>query len=178
VRTIAERREIERRITAITAECSEWERKAEFALSRNREDLARGALMAKASASRNLAAEEQILASIIAGLAAQSEDLAKLQAKLAEAKTREKSLATRRSTATNQLKIRARLHDGRVGDAFSKFEKIERALDEMEGKVESYDLGQPRSLADEFADMEADETVKAELEALKAKLNTNNSTKE
>jgi phage shock protein A len=178
VRTIAERREIERRITTLAAERDEWERKAEFALSRNREDLARGALMAKASASRSLAAEQQILAGLVAGLAAQSEDLAKLQAKLAEAKTREKSLATRRATATNQLKIRARLHDGRVGDAFAKFEKIERALDEMEGKVEAYDLGQPRSLADEFADMEADETVKAELEALKAKLNNNNSTKE
>jgi phage shock protein A len=134
--------------------------------------------MAKATAARTLAAEQQILAGLIAGLAAQSEDLAKLQAKLAEAKTREKTLSTRRATATNQLKIRARLHDGRVGDAFTKFEKIERALDEMEGRVESYDFGRPKTLTDEFADLQADEQVKAELAALKAKLHPDQSTKE
>jgi len=170
VRTIAERKELERRIAALGRERDEWARKAEFALSRDREDLARGALMAKAQVVRSLDEAQLHLTNIVQGLEAQNGDLAKLQAKLADAKTREKILINRRNTASAQLKLRGRLHDVRVTDAFAKFEKIEQSLDEMEGRVEAYDLGQSKTLTDEFADLEADQSVTAELEALKAKV--------
>jgi phage shock protein A len=178
VRVIAERRELERRIAALTAERDEWARKAEFALTRDREDLARGALTAKAQLVRQLADAQLQLSHIVQGLEAQNADLAKLQAKLADAKSREKILANRHNTAAAQLKLRGKLHDVRVADAFSKFERIELALDEMEGKVEAYDLGQnpgqAKTLADEFADLEADQAVTDELAALKAKLKPSN----
>ena len=93
-----------------------------------------------------------------------------MQAKLADAKTREKILANRRNTAAAQLKLRGKLHDTRVNDAFAKFERIEQALDEMEGKVEAYDLGKTKTLADDFAELEADQSVTDELEALKARI--------
>ncbi len=173
VRVIAERKELERRIAVLSRERDEWARKAEFALTRDREDLARGALLAKAQVVRSLDEAQLHLGHIVQGLEAQNADLAKLQAKLADAKTREKILINRRNTATAQLKLRGRLHDGRVADAFLKFEKVEQALDEMEGRVEAYDLGQARTLADEFADLEADQAVKDELEALKAKVKPN-----
>ena len=171
VRVIAERKELERRIAALAAERDEWARKAEFALTRDREDLARGALTAKAQLVRQLADAQLQLTHIVQGLEAQNADLAKLQAKLADAKSREKILANRHNTAAAQLKLRGKLHDVRVTDAFSKFERIELALDEMEGKVEAYDLGhngQGKTLADEFADLEADQAVTDELAALKA----------
>jgi phage shock protein A len=170
VRVIAERKELERRAATLTRERDEWARKAEFALTRNREDLARGALMAKAQISQSLAECETNLASITQGLEAQNADIVKLQAKLADAKTREKFLQNRRNTAQAQLKLRGKLHDTRVNDAFGKFERIEMALDEMEGKVEAYDLGQTKTLADEFADLEAGHAVEDELEALKARI--------
>jgi len=170
VRVIAERKELERRIAALAAERDEWARKAEFALTRDREDLARGALTAKAQLVRQLADAQLQLTHIMQGLEAQNADLAKLQAKLADAKSREKILANRHNTAAAQLKLRGKLHDVRVTDAFSKFERIELALDEMEGKVEAYDLGQTKTLADAFADLEADQAVTDELAALKAKL--------
>jgi phage shock protein A len=170
VRVIAERKELERRIAALARERDEWARKAEFALSRDREDLARGALMAKAQVVRSLDEAERHLSHIVQGLEAQNADLSKLQAKLAEAKSREKILMNRRTTAAAQLKLRGQLYDGRVTDAFSKFERIEQALDEMEGKVEAYDLGRSKTLADEFADLEADQAVTDELAALKAKV--------
>jgi phage shock protein A len=174
VRVIAERKEIERRIATLARERDEWARKAEFALSRDREDLARGALMAKAQTVRSLRESEMHLANLVAGLEAQNADIGKLQAKLAEAKTREKTLAMRRNTAAAQLKLRGKIYDERMMDAFGKFERIEQALDEMEGKVESYDLGRPKTLADEFADLEADQAVHDELEALKARLKPTN----
>jgi len=170
VRVIAERKELERRIAALTRDRDEWARKAEFALTRDREDLARGALMAKAQVNRSLDEAQTHLANIIEGLEAQSADLAKLQAKLADAKSREKLLTNRHNTAAAQLKLRAKLHEPRVNDAFSKFERIEQVLDEMEGRVESYNLGQAKTLADAFADLEADQAVNDELEALKSRV--------
>jgi phage shock protein A len=170
VRVIAERKELERRIATLMRERDEWARKAEFAVSRDREDLARGALMAKAQVTHALDDAQRQLTNIAQGLEAQNADIGKLQAKLADAKTREKTLINRRNTAAAQLKLRAKLNDGRVTDAFAKFERIEQALDEMEGKVESYDLGRPKTLADEFADLEADQSVTDELEALKARV--------
>jgi len=170
VRVIADRKELERRVLLLTGERDEWARKAEFALTRDREDLARGALMAKAQANRNIEDAQSHLAHIIEGLEAQSEDLAKLQAKLADAKSREKLLINRRNTAMAQLKLRSKLHEPRVTDAFAKFERVEQTLDEMEGKVEAYNLGQTRTLADALAALEADQSVNDELEALKARV--------
>jgi phage shock protein A len=171
VRVIAERKELERRIALLTRDRDEWERKAEFALTRDREDLARAALMAKATVNRSLTDAQTQLAHIVEGLNQQNVDIGTLQAKLADAKAREKILLTRRNTAENRLKLRGRIHDDRVTDAFAKFERVEHALDEMEGRVEAYDLGRPKTLSDEFADLEADQSVQDELAALKARLN-------
>jgi phage shock protein A len=170
VRVIAERKDYERRITRLTAERDEWAKKAEFALSRNREDLARGALMAKAQINRSLEDAQTQLSHIIEGLTQQNEDIGRLQAKLADAKSREKIILTRRNTAQARLKLRGKIHEDRITDAVAKFESIERALDNLEGQVESFDLGRSKTLNDEFAELEAGKAVQDELEALKARL--------
>jgi phage shock protein A len=174
VRSIAERRELERRVEALRREEDDWQGKAELALARGREDLARGALLARTHRGQARAAVEQQVAQLVAGLAQQNEDIAKLQAKLADAKAREQSLASRRTTAGNRLKVREKLHDERINDAFFRFEAAERQLDQMEGRVEAYDLGRTPgrgpSLDEELATLAADAAVNDELEALKARL--------
>ncbi len=170
VRVIAERKELERRVAVLAKDRDEWERKAEFALTRDREDLAKAALLAKAQAGRMLAEAQTQLGHVVEALAARDGDIGALQAKLAEAKSREKQLLTRKDTAAARLKLRERIHDNRIGDAFARFGKVEQALDEMEGKVEAYDLGRPKTLTDEFADLEADQAVQDELAALKARI--------
>jgi phage shock protein A len=174
VRTIAERRELERRSESLRREEDDWQRKAELALSRGREDLARGALLARQHRALGRADIDKQIEVLVEGLARQNDDIAKLQTKLADAKARQQSLASRRTTAGNRIKVREKLHDDRINDAFFRFEAAERSLDEMEGRVESYDLGrvpgrQP-TLEDEIAGLEADTTVDAELHALKAKM--------
>ncbi len=170
VKTLAEQKELERRRAALAADRDEWQGKAELALTRDREDLAKAALQIKARVEQELAALERQRQQVEAGLAKQSEDLATLQQKLADAKAREASMIARHKTAANRLKIRSSLYDQRVTDAFARFEQVERTLDEMEGKVDLYDLAKPKSVADEFATLEADHQVENELQALKAKL--------
>jgi len=170
VRTIAERKELERRVDALRRELEEWQRRAELAVTRGREDLAKGAIVAKTRIGEALAREEHQLAQLAQALDKENEDIAKLQAKLADAKAREKTLAQRHKSAVSRIKVRTRLYDERITDAFARFEHVERALAEMEGRVESFDLGRKGTLADELAGIEKDARVEEELAELKARL--------
>ena len=170
VRTIAEKKEIERRLATLEREQEEWQRRAELAVTKGREDLAKGALLAKARVSEALSALQHQHRQIEDALTKQNEDIAKLQAKLADAKTREKAIATRQKTAVNRIRLRTHLYDERITDAFARFEQVERALDEMEGKVEAFDLGRKKTVAEELAGLEAESAVEEELKALKERL--------
>lgn len=170
VKTVAEKKQIERHLGEIRREADEWQRKAELALSKDREDLAKGALVARSKVLEtveNLAAD---LGRLETDLAKTNDDIGQLQAKLQDAKARERTIIARQQTATNRLRVKSQLHDDRITDAFSRFEHIERNLDVMEGKVDVLDLGRQRGLADEIAELENNDKVDAELQALKAKL--------
>jgi len=170
VRTIAEKKDIERRVGALERELEEWQRRAELAITKGREDLAKGALLAKARVAEALSTLQHQREQIEDALAKQNEDIAKLQAKLADAKMREKAIAARQKTAVNRIKLRTHLYDERITDAFARFEHVERALDVLEGKVEAFDLGRKKTVADELAGLEAESSVEEELKALKERL--------
>ena len=174
VRSIAERKELERRAATMRREVEEWERKAELAVTKGRDDLAKGALHAKTRTEQNLKELETQLAQLVEALNRQNDDIGRLQAKLNDAKARQRAIIARHKTAANRIKLRSKLYDERITDAFARFEQVERALDEAEGKVEAYDIGRPRGtnqgLHEEFAEMEADAGVQEELDKLKARL--------
>jgi phage shock protein A len=170
VRVIAERKELERRVETLTRERDEWQRRAEFAITKGREDLAKGALLAKARCNETLTSLERQLAQLNDGIAKQNEDIGKLQAKLADAKARERSIVARQKSAAGRLKIRSKLYDERITDAFARFEQVERNLDALEGKVEAYDLGRGKTVGDELAGLEAEASVEEELSALKKRM--------
>jgi phage shock protein A len=170
VKTIAEKKELERKLAGFVRDREEWQSKAELALSKEREDLAKGALQIKARLAQEIEAARKQLEQIEDGLTKQSDDVVKLQQKLADAKAREATMVARHKTATNRLKLRSSLYDERVTDAFQRFDQVERALDELEGRVDIYDLSRPRGVAEEIAELEAEHQVDSELAALKAKM--------
>jgi phage shock protein A len=170
VRTIAERKEIERKLSQLGREMDEWQRKAELALSRDREDLAKGALVAKSKIAEQIEALQHQLAHIEEALAKSSEDIGRLQEKLTDAKKREKVIVLRQKSAASRLKVTTQIHDDRINDAFARFEQVERNLDELEGRAESLDIGRRKTLAEEFSDFEASTKVEQELADLKARM--------
>jgi phage shock protein A len=170
VRSIAENKEMERRLDAMRREHDDWQRRAELALTRGREDLAKGALTAKARLAEAIAREERQAQLLASSLEQQGADIGKLQAKLADAKAREKSLAARHKTAASRIRLRTSLYDERITDAFARFDQVERALDEAEGKVEAFELGRRPGLVDDLDGLEKDAHVEEELAALKARL--------
>ncbi|WP_353858169.1 phage shock protein PspA [Azospirillum formosense] len=170
VKIIAERKEIERRIADLHRERDSWDRKAETALTHDREDLAKQALMAKSRAAEEADVLTAQLVQVEEALSKSNEDIGRLQAKLTDAKNREKALVARTKTAANRVRVRSTLHDERINDAFSRFEQVERNLDELEGRVEAYDVGRTKTLTEEIAELEADKKVQDELAALKARV--------
>ena len=169
-RSIADKKDLNRKIEAFDRERRDWDGKAELAMRKGREDLAKAALVEK---SRVASAVEVLKADYVAvdeGLAKLNEDIARLESKLEDAKVRQKALLARHKTANSRLAARKKIHDYKIDDAMVRFEAYTRRIDDVEGRVEAYDLGLPKDLNHEFAGLEAEESVNKELDALKARV--------
>src|SRR5690554_7781260 len=90
-RLIAEKKDTERQLGRYEKEAAEWEAKAELALSKDREDLARLALLEKQKAMTDAETLKTELDRIEEHLNRLSEEVGQLQEKLADAKARQKS---------------------------------------------------------------------------------------
>lgn len=170
VKTIAERKELERRAEGLRADIEGWQQKAEAAVLHDRDDLATEALEAKARSVTMLTVVERQLSQIAAALARQDEDMERLSARLQDAKLRERSLRSLHRIGETRLGLRRKTFDERVGLALSQFDRIEGTLDEMEGKIESYDLGRTRQLRVTLGQLAISTSVKDELADLRARL--------
>lgn len=169
-RSIADKKDLNRKLEALERDTGDWGDKAELAVRKGREDLARAALVEK---SRVAAAADNIkrdYEAIDEGLAKLNEDIARLEAKLADAKARQKALLARHKTANSRLAARKKIHDYKIDDAMVRFEQYTRRIDDVEGRIEAYDLGLPKDLNHEFAGLEAEESVQSELDALKRRV--------
>ncbi|GGI76519.1 phage shock protein PspA [Polymorphobacter multimanifer] len=170
-RTIADQKEMRRAIIRAEKAQGDWGEKAELALSKGREDLARAALVEKSKARSFVEQTEAEVSALEDSLALNEADIAKLEAKLREARARQNGLLNRIESATQRSKLREMIKGPRVDDAFARFEVMERRADLAEGRADALALGGPaRTLADEFAELSADDEVSAELAALKARL--------
>ena len=166
-RNIAETKELSRKADQYDSRTKEWAAKAELALTKGREDLARGAVAAKQQSAQMADVVRKEIEILNESVAKADSDLEKLQAKLNEAKAKHKALMMRGSTATNQIKMRKVMTSNKVDDALQRYERMERKVDELEAHVEAFDLGNGQSLESQFAALEADDAVEAELAALK-----------
>ena len=169
VRTIARKKELQRLLTQLQIEADDWASKAELALTKDREDLARGALAAKNRAIEQLALYDKELAHVEEEIGKLDEDTGKLKAKLADARARQKSIVLRSQSINSRLRVKSTINDGKMQDAMAKMDAYEGKIDRMEAELEAYDLG-TRSLSDEFAQLAASDKVEDELTKLRAKL--------
>ncbi|TMJ19727.1 MAG: phage shock protein PspA [Alphaproteobacteria bacterium] len=166
-RSIADQKEKRRQTQQLGALQASWTERAELALSKGRDDLARLALVEKEKLTDLGEEIADEIALIDRTLRAYEADIAKLQAKLREARARQCAIATRVETAHNQIRMREMYAGGRTQDAFANFELLEREADYAEGQAEVLALAAPRSLEDEIAELRVAERVDAELEAMK-----------
>jgi phage shock protein A len=168
-RNIADKKQIEKKIHFIRREAGLWEEKAAFAITRDRDDLARAALREKSKYDETATRLTSELLTIEGAIARLKQDTNQLEEKLRLARVRQKALVMRGNTARSRLLVKRQLQDATGADTLHRFEQYERKLDEMEGEIESYELANP-GLADEIASLEGDEKLDADLKALKKKV--------
>jgi len=169
-RCIADAKEMRRALSRLDELQKSWTEKAELALSKEREDLAKAALIERQKAAdmgEGLRAE---IAQIDETLKSYETDIAKLQAKLREARARQNAIQTRFESAVTRAKAREIMNGNRTEDAFSRFELLERRADFAEGRADALGMTGPKSLEEEIAELKAAESVDKELEAMKAAL--------
>ena len=167
-RSIADGKEMRRAWKRLDELQASWTEKAELALSKDREDLAKAALIERQKAADmadGLKAEIAVIDETLKGYEA---DIAKLQAKLREARARQNAIAARFESAVTRAKAREIMSGNRTEDAFSRFELLERRADFAEGRADALGMTGPKSLEEEIAELKASEKVDAELQAMKA----------
>ena len=167
---IAEKKERARLLKRLEQQQIDWERKAELALEKNREDLARAALSEKTALSDRIGYLKEELDHYEDQLAKYDEDIGKLQAKLTDARNRQRALVMRHRSASHQLKTRKHVYNDKIDEMLHRFESAEERIERIESEAEALDMGRKgKSLESEFRNLERDERVEAELQALKSR---------
>ena len=171
-RTIADQKEMRRHIAKLNALQDSWTEKAQLALSKDREDLAKAALVERQKAADMAEHLTHEIETLDEALKASEEDIAKLQGKLREARARQNSLVSRMESAQNRLRVREAYAGEKVNEAFARFDMLERRVDMAEGRADAMALGgQPKTLEEEIAELKSADKVDADLAALKASMN-------
>ncbi|MEL6364067.1 MAG: phage shock protein PspA [Pseudomonadota bacterium] len=167
---IADKKEVERKRNEFLQRANEWESKAELAIAKGRDDLAKGAIGAKRKATEMVELLDAELKALDESLDKANLDLTQLQAKLKEAKAKKRSMELRRETASTSVRVKRQIHDGRIDEALARYDAYERKIDELEAEAESISMGRPKSLEQEFAELESQDAVDEELNALKQRV--------
>ena len=172
VRVLAERKAAGRRLEQLEAEARAWEGKARLAIGKGRDDLARAALQEKHEIEDEVDAVGRELAATDEHIERLNDEIAKLQAKLNDAKAKKKALFIRSQTVESRIKVRRQVNRDALDGAFARFEHFERRMDNLESQLDAMDLGREAapSLAAEVDALVEDEKISAELERLKCEL--------
>ncbi|MDH3750708.1 MAG: phage shock protein PspA [Gammaproteobacteria bacterium] len=173
-RSIADKKDLNRKLESLDRDLDDWNQKAELAVRKGREDLARAALVEKSRVAGAAEVLKQDYLAVDEGLSKLNEDIARLEGKLEDAKSRQKALLARHKTASSRLAVRKKIYDYKIDDAMIRFEQYTRRIDDVEGRVEAYDLGLPKDLTHEFASLEAEESVRDELDAVRKRVAAEN----
>ncbi len=171
-KVLADRKAAARRLDQVRAEAQSWEDKARLAIDKGREDLARAALQEKCAIEEELAIVEGELTATDEHIAQLNDEVAQLQKKLTDAKSKQKTLLMRTKTVESRIKVKRQMHREALDNAFQRFDKFERRMDNLESQLEVMDMGREvhPDLAAEINALEEDDRINAELARLKAKM--------
>jgi len=169
-KTIADKKDMERQVKNYQTEITSWQNRAEMALDKGRDDLAKQALAEKCRVEEAVEAQAKELSALEIALARLENDVTKLQGKLNEAVARKKAIVARHETVKATVLIRKRIETNQIGVALSRFDRFEKKMDQLEAEVEAMDFGKNVNLSQQIDSLEEGEKLDSELDALKLKM--------
>jgi phage shock protein A len=165
---MAESKKIERQLLTLDKRVEYWDDKANLAVNKGRDDLAREALLEK----RRYGARTESLTHELADhetlLAQYKDDIRQLEEKLKNAREKERILVQRHIHAARKKRAQQEMRRIDSADAIFKFEELEHRIEHMEAEAELVNFGRKPSLEDELERLSLNEEIENELKTIKA----------
>ena len=169
-RYLADKKELRRQQERNQSQLQDWQSKAELALQKGRDDLARAALIEKGKQQQLVDALSQEFTAVEEGIAKLTAEIELLEAKLEDARGRQKAMLLRSAAAQSRLNVQQHGQRATPHSIMEKFDRMERKIEEMESKADVYHPNP--NLQQQFAELEADDAISRELAAMKERLQT------
>ena len=139
-------------------------------MQKGRDDLARSALIEKGKQQQLVDALSQEFSAVEEGIAKLTTEIELLEAKLEDARGRQKAMLLRSAAAQSRLNVQQHGQRATPHSIMEKFDRMERKIEEMESKADVYHPNP--NLQQQFAELEADDAISRELAAMKERLQT------
>lgn len=174
---IAERKKLERKVDDIDSRQQLWSDRANLAVSKGRDDLAREALVEKRRFTELSEALQQEISDLGALVEQYHGDIRELEQKLVSAKEKKRILVQRHKRASGKKRAQSDIRRMDSADTMYRFEDLERRIDGMEAEADMVNFGRPVSLDEEFDNLSDDLEIENELEKLKSAKYSSDETK-
>jgi len=165
---MATKKKIERQWEQVRGRLEQWAQRAELAVEKGRDDLAREALLEKRRFSERAAGLEAEQADCERLITQYQDDISQLEDKLASVREKQRVLVQRHIRAQSKKRAQSDIRRADTTDAFMRFERFESRIDRMEAEADLINFGRKPSIDDEFSLLEGDEEIEKELEQLKS----------
>ena len=167
---MASRKKTERQLDVVRSRDAEWGQKAELAVSKGRDDLAREALVEKRRHRERADALEKELLECNALVEQYQEDIRQLEDKLRAAREKQRILVQRHIHANQKRRAQEGIRRMDGSEAVLKFEELENRIERMEAEADLVNFGRKPGLEAEFDDLVVDEEIEKELATLKSSM--------
>lgn len=166
---LTERKRITRRVEWLEMRELDWERKAELAIDKERDDLAKRALGERVRIADEVKALHKEQEALDERVHKVDDDISKLQVRLATARKRHREIIQRQKIVEQVRNAQPAKSSEKITDVLGKFEDLEIKMDQIESRIEAYDLGYHGSLEEDFVDLGVSEEVEKELTEMKSR---------
>jgi len=165
---IASRKKLERRLEEAEVRYELWGGRAEQAVARGRDDLAREALIEKRRCREIIDALASELSEYRALIHQYHQDIEELEGKLDSAKEKKRILVQRHKRASGKKRAQEEIRRSTSADTMARFDKLESRIEQMEAEAELVNPPKRPSVEEEFANLAGDEEIEKELAGMKA----------